>query len=103
MKIKNIVALCCMTMLAGCQQAEEIENPSEKLPMQIEASIGNPTESRYSSSDNTPNNLCFDSGEEIGVFVNERSVIKWTKETGETWTPETTVYYWPDKSGEHKF
>lgn len=103
MKIKNIAAICCMTVLAGCQQAEEIENPSEKLPMKIEASIGNQTESRYISNDGTPNNLSFDKGESIGVFVDNNPIIQWTKGTGETWTPETTEYYWPDKINEHNF
>lgn len=103
MKNSFFTAICCMTMLAGCQQAEEFKNPSEELPMAIEASIGNQTESRYTSIDNTPNNLSFATDESIGIFVNERPAVKWTNKGENSWEPETTVY-WPDKSKEgHHF
>ena len=96
MRNSFFATVCCMAMLAGCQQAEEIVNPSEELPMAIEASIEDQMESRYVSSDNTPNNLSFATNESVGVFVNERPAIKWTYK-GNSWEPETTVY-WPDKS-----
>lgn len=102
MRNSFFATVCCMAMLAGCQQAEEIVNPSEELTMAIEASIEDQMESRYVSSDNTPNNLSFATDESIGVFVNERPAVKWTYK-GNNWEPETTVY-WPDKSEEgHNF
>ena len=102
MKNTFYAAICCLAMLTGCQQAEEIVNPSEELPMAIEAGIGNQAESRYTSSDHTPNNLSFSNDESIGVFVNERPAVKWTYK-GNNWEPETTVY-WPDKSEDgHEF
>ena len=96
MRNSFFATVCCMAMLAGCQQAEEIVNPSEELTMVIEASIEDQMESRYVSSDNTPNNLSFATNESVGVFVNERPAVKWTYK-GNSWEPETTVY-WPDKS-----
>lgn len=102
MKILKIkVALCCLAMLAGCQQAEEIENLKEELPMSVEASIKNTIVSRYISSSGTHIGLSFAKGDQIGVFVDDRSAVKW--EMGESgWTSASPVY-WPDKAGSHQF
>ena len=81
MRKNFLAALCCMVMLVGCQQAEEIENISEKLPMAIEASIESSMGSRYASNsdDGTPSSLKFSSGDEIGVFVNNKAAAKWRR------------------------
>lgn len=105
MKNTFYAAICCLAMLTGCQQAEEITNPSEELQMAIEASIESQTRSRYASKNNdgTPNNLVFTSGDNIGVFINDKAANQWTKGDGENWTSTPTTIYWPDKVKEHDF
>ena len=92
-------AICCMAMLAGCQQAEEIVNPSEELVMSVEASIEDAIGSRYASNNvnGTPNSLKFDSGDNIGVFVGEKGVTKWTKSETDSWGTTPNPVYWPGK------
>ena len=101
MKVKNMLTMGCLALLTGCQQTDGLENQSEELPMYVEASIEEEPMSRYVSSDNSPNNLSFAVGDEIGLFVHDRSVVKWTKET-EGWNP-ATFSYWPNKSDEYCF
>lgn len=102
MKIQKIkVALCSLAMLAGCQQAEEIENLKEELPMSVEASIKNTIVSRYASSSGTHKDLSFVSGDQIGVFVDERSAVQWEMGVSD-WTSASPVY-WPDKANSHQF
>ena len=98
MKGLGKIAIGCMVVLAGCQQAEEVEIESEELPLSIEASIGDLQMSRYVSSDNpqTPNNLSFSADDEIGLFVNDRSVVKWTYKGNNSWDAVTSVF-WPNK------
>lgn len=105
MKHTFFTTVLCMVMLTGCQQAEEITNPSEELPMAIEASIENHMASRYASGNNngTPNSLVFSSGDNIGVFVNDRVADKWTKGNDENWTSTPSTIYWPDKVSNHDF
>lgn len=105
MRKNFLAALCCMVMLVGCQQAEEIENISEKLPMAIEASIESSMGSRYASNsdDGTPSSLKFSSGDEIGVFVNNKAAAKWTKGEGDNWSSTPSTIYWPDKVNNHSF
>ena len=90
MKGLGKIAIGCMVVLAGCQQAEEIEIESEKLPLSIKASIGNMQMSRYVSSDDpqTPNNLSFSVDDEIGLFVHNRDVVKWTYLGENAWKAE---------------
>ena len=97
-------ALSCIVLLAGCQQSDEIENMSEELLLSIEASIGdtqNHLNSRYSSSDETPNNLIFDVGNSIGLFMEGKDLVEWTK-TQSGWSSEK-VLYWPNKSDSYEF
>jgi len=104
--MKNLgkIAIGCMVVLAGCQQTEEIEIESEELPMSIEASIGDLQMSRYVSSDNpqTPNNLSFSAGDEIGLFVHNRDVVKWTYLGENAWKAENAEH-WPNKEDEFDF
>ena len=101
MKTKIFSVVVCVTMLAGCRQADEIDNMSEELPVSIEASIGNMQMSRYASSDDSPNNLSFIVNDEIGLFVHDRSVVKWTLED-DGWKP-TTSSHWPNKDDDFWF
>ena len=102
MKNNIPLAICCMFMLAGCQQTEEFENTNEKLPLSIEASIeGNNDISRHTVGNNILN-MAFEAGNTMGVFVDERPAVEWTKQTDGTWQATNTIY-WPDKSNEHNF
>ena len=102
MKNYFVVALCCTAILIGCQQSEEIENFSEKLPMSIEASIEESTDSRYVSSDNTLNNLSFTNNDAIGLSVNGKGFIEWTY-NGSSWNTSNGIAYWEDKTSDHIF
>jgi len=101
MKNLGILAICCMVLLAGCQQADGIDNMNEELPVSIEASIGNMQMSRYASSGDSPNNLFFDAGDDIGLFMKGKNLVKWTK-TQSGWSTETPLY-WPNKSDSYEF
>lgn len=105
MRNSFFATVCCMAMLAGCQQAEEITNPSEELPMAIEASIESQMGSRYASvnNDGTPNSLVFTAGDKIGVFVDNRAAAQWTKGDGDNWTSTPNTIYWPDKVNSYDF
>lgn len=104
MKGLGKIAIGCMVVLAGCQQAEEVEIESEGLPLSIEASIGDLQMSRYVSSDNpqTPNNLSFSADDEIGLFVHNRDVVKWTYLGENAWKAEKAEH-WPNKEDEFDF
>lgn len=102
MKNYFIAALWFTIMLAGCQQSEDIENFNEKLLMSIEASIGESTDGRYVSSDNTLNNLSFTNNDAIGVSVNDKGFIKWTY-NGSSWNSSNGIVYWDDKTSDHTF
>lgn len=100
---KNIVtAFCSIALLTGCQQAEEIENMGEKLPMSVEAGIVKALGSRYVAVGNDPNNLSFMSGNAIGVAVKGGKFVKWTLNSS-SWTPEGDGAYWPDKEESYTF
>lgn len=89
-----------MVMLAGCQQADEIANEGEKLPMYIKASIGkSESGSRYFVE--TPSSLSFYDGDEIGLSVNDGAFVQWTYSDGR-WNVVPAVN-WNDKSSEHTF
>ena len=89
-----------MVMLAGCQQADEIANEGERLPMYIKASIGkSEVDSRYFVE--TPNSLSFYDGDEIGLSVNDGAFVQWTYSDGR-WNVVPAVN-WNDKSSEHTF
>ena len=100
MKKRTFAAICCMVMLAGCQQTDEIENEGERLPMYIKASIGkSEVGSRYFVE--TPNSLSFYDGDEIGLSVNDGDFVQWTYSDGK-WNV-TPAVNWNDKSSEHTF
>ena len=89
-----------MAMLAGCQQADEIENQSEKLPMYMRASIINSEAgSRYAGE--TPKSVAFVDNDKIALSVNDGDFVQWTYSDGK-WNV-TPAVNWDDKSSEHTF
>lgn len=102
MKKYILITFGCTAMLTGCQQSEENENFSEKLPMSIEASIEESTDGRYVSSDNTLNNLSFTTNDAIGLSVNGKGFIEWTY-NGSSWNTSKGIAYWEDKTSDHTF
>ena len=102
MKKIFIAAVCCMAMLAGCQQAEGIMNPSEELIMSIEASIGDAARSRYAGD--TPNDVNFTNGDKIGLSVNGGTFYEWECNQNNSWNrTDDKVVYWNDKTNNHTF
>lgn len=102
MKKIFIAAVCCMAMLAGCQQAEEIVNSSEELIMSIEASIGDAARSRYAGD--TPNDVNFTNGDKIGLSVNGGTFYEWECNQNNSWNrTDDKVVYWNDKTNNHTF
>lgn len=100
MKNKTLTAICCMLMLAGCQQAEEIENANKNLQMSVEASIKNSNStSRYAG--NTPNEADFINSDSIGISVNDGAFVQWTY-NGTNWNANNSVN-WNDKNSSHTF
>ena len=102
MKRKYLLAVCCMALLAGCQQADEIEELDNKLPMSVEASIVKTMGSRYAVQNEDPNQLSFANGNAIGMAVEGEEFVEWTL-NGSTWTPTGDCVYWPDKNTAYKF
>jgi hypothetical protein len=99
MKNKLFAAICCMILLAGCQQNEEFEN-SNNLQMSVEASIDNPnTASRYAGD--APNDIEFTNNDAIGISVNNEDFLQWTY-NGSNWNA-SQITNWNDKSSSHKF
>ena len=102
MKKLTFAATCCMAMLAGCQQAEEIVDPSEELIMSIEASIGDAARSRYAGD--TPNDVNFTNGDKIGLSVNGGTFYEWECNQNNSWNrTDDKVVYWNDKTNNHTF
>lgn len=103
--MRTIVVISCIALLTGCQHADDLDNASEELPMSIEASIGEMQKSRYVSNDEpaTPNNLSFEANDEIGLFVDTRSVVKWTNQGEDAWSAEESTVTWPNKKDEFNF
>ena len=91
-----------MALLAGCQQANEIEELGNELPMSVEASIVKTMGSRYAVIDEDPNQLSFANGNAIGLAVEGEEFVEWTL-NGSTWTPTGDCVYWPDKNTAYKF
>ena len=102
MKRNVLSAFCCMALLAGCQQANEIEELGNELPMSVEASIVKTMGSRYAVIDEDPNQLSFADGNAIGMAVEGEEFVEWTL-NGSTWTPTGDCVYWPDKNTAYKF
>ena len=101
MKKIFIAAVCCMAMLAGCQQAEEIVNPSEELLMSIEASIGDAAKSRYAGS--TPNDVDFTEKDNIGLSVNGGNFYEWEYQNASWKRADGNIAYWDNKTNKHTF
>ena len=100
MKKRTFAAICCMVMLAGCQQADEIANEGERLPMYMQASIMNSEAgSRYAGE--TPKSVAFVDNDKIGLSVNNGKFVQWTY-NNEIWITDPAVN-WNDKSSEHTF
>ena len=99
----NWAAVCCMVMLVGCQQAEEIQLNGEELQMKVEACIGKTVAvaGRYAGS--APNEVGFTAGDAIGLSVNGGSFVKWTTADGSNWTQEGDAIHWNNKTGSHDF
>lgn len=91
-----------MALLAGCQQAGEIEELGNELPMSVEASIVKTMGSRYAVEDEDPNRLSFADGNAIGLAVEGEEFVEWTL-NGSTWTPTGDCVYWPDKNTAYQF
>lgn len=91
-----------MALLAGCQQADEIEELGDKFSMSVEASIVKTMGSRYAVQNEDPNQLSFANGNAIGVAVEGEEFVEWTL-NGSTWTPTGDCVYWPDKNTAYKF
>ena len=102
MNRKLLSVFCCMALLAGCQQTDEIEELGDKLPMSVEASIVKTMGSRYAVIDEDPNQLSFANGNAIGMAVEGEEFVEWTL-NGSTWTPTGDCVYWPDKNTAYKF
>ena len=102
MKRKYLLAVCCMALLSGCQQADEFEGLGDKLPMSVEASIVKTMGSRYAVEDEDPNRLSFADGNAIGMAVEGEEFVEWTL-NGSTWTPTGDCAYWPDKKTAYQF
>ena len=102
MKRNVLSAFCCMALLAGCQQAGEIEELGNELPMSVEASIVKTMGSRYAVIDEDPNQFSFANGNAIGMAVEGEEFVEWTL-NGSTWTPTGDCVYWPDKNTAYKF
>ena len=99
MKNFKILTLGCAALLVGCQQASEMEQIDEELLVSIEATIndsGSRIDSRYSSSDETPNNLEFDEDDSIGLFMEGKELVQWTK-TQSGWDSAKNLY-WTNKT-----
>lgn len=92
-----------MTFFVACQQAE-VENPkADDLRMSIVASIkgqGKSPESRYTGDD--PSDVDFEEGDNIGVFIDEKSAVEWDYD-GEDWVSVGDIVYWPSKTKSHTF
>lgn len=97
------VLLCCnMVGLAACQHEScDTGSAEEELSMSVVARIGNvsSTKGRYAGAD--LNNAEFTTGDAIGIFTDEQSVVCWNYESL-GWAAEVKTY-WPDKEDEHVF
>lgn len=95
------MAYCAVAMLAGCQQADEIEEMGDKLPMFMEASIGKVNAiSRYSGD--TPDAVKFKDNDKVGLSVNDGGFIQWMC-VGGKWNPVDATVNWSDRDTPHEF
>lgn len=104
MKHKHIIVYLCfsLTCMASCQvENNELPLPTAELSMHIVAQIEGtaPVKGRYGGD--APNLASFQNQDSIGMFVDEKPVVRWVY-NGELWMPEEKVY-WPDKDNLHTF
>ena len=105
MKDKQLlVAICCLAMLIGCQQAEVVENLiEEKLPITIEASIGKDGVVTGRTALGDDGNVSFVDGDAVGLFVNTRNVVEWTYDSdGNIWEADDDIF-WDNTERRHQF
>ena len=91
-----------MTFFVACQQAEEEYPQTEDMRISISASINAQSDSpksRYAGDD--PSDVEFQSGDAIGLFIDNKPAIEWTLASS-GWTTDEIVY-WPDQSKSHTF
>lgn len=103
MKRKLIITACFAVLFFTACQQEDVDDAFEKLPVSIEANIGDSSGEpvgRYVG--NEPNQAAFATGDEIGLMVNEGSFVKWTYD-GSKWSPTGNAVYWKDKVNNHQF
>lgn len=102
MKKTSLLAILATVLLTGCQQTEDFENTNEKLPIQIEASIGSSItiSGRYAGEE--PNIISFAQNDNIGLFVNGENHSKWTY-NGSRWEQNGSTINWTDKTSNHNF
>lgn len=104
---KRIIAGCLGVcgFLVGCHQTDDIDFIHEDLKISVVASIegsDNLVASRYVGD--TPNSVSFVDGDEIGMSVNGRAFVKWTKDAnGDGWSPDGNAVFWDDKTSDHSF
>lgn len=97
MKGLGKIAIGCMVVLAGCQQAEEVEIESEELPMSIEASIGDSHVMAGRYVGNEPNSVSFCEDDKIGLSVDGVDFDGWIYD-GTSWKRiDGSVASWGDK------
>lgn len=103
MKRELIITACFAVLFFTACQQEDVDDAFEKLPVSIEANIGDSSGEpvgRYVG--NEPNQAAFATGDEIGLMVNEGSFVKWTYD-GSKWSPTGNAVYWEDKVSDHDF
>ena len=103
MKRELIITACFAVLFFTACQQEDVDDAFEKLPVSIEANIGNSYDEpvgRYVGDE--PNEAAFALGDAIGLMVNEGSFVKWTYD-GSKWSPTGNAVYWKDKVNNHQF
>ena len=103
MKHKHMLAVLCGSMicLAACQNESEVLPAKAELAMSVVARIGDAPllKGRYVGED--PDNVEFAEGDAVGIFVDDRPVVRWRYESL-SWVPDEKVY-WADRENVHVF
>lgn len=88
-------AFLTLSLLASCQQKENLQNVSDELNLSMEASVYASSGSSRVSTDES-GVTTFSEGDELGFFMPEEDEpVKWTL-SGSQWTPEFPLS-WKDK------
>lgn len=103
MKKNFLAAMCCMFLVTGCLQTEEIGGENEKLRMYVEASVGRDGAVAGRTVLGDGGAISFSDCDEISLSVNGDSFVKWIyDEDDNDWNPEGGTLYWNGK-GNHQF